>query len=115
MSIQKDADETKKRVGAEVMRQLINISSYILCVHYYVYSYQVCMYNYVLSFKFEGKGNAAAERFAKASAALLKKLREESTSDVENLRLQLSSGGGRRCMMMAMIGTMLGKSHRGMN
>ncbi|UVD32026.1 hypothetical protein vBKpnPKlyazma_orf031 [Klebsiella phage vB_KpnP_Klyazma] len=48
------------------------------------------MYNYVLSFKFEGKGNAAAERFAKASAALLKKLREESyEGDVENLQVAI--------------------------
>lgn len=48
------------------------------------------MYNYVLSFKFEGKGNAAAERFAKASAALLKKLREGSyEGDVENLQVAI--------------------------
>ena len=48
------------------------------------------MYNYVLSFKFEGKGNAAAERFAKASAFLLKKLREESfDGDVESLQVAI--------------------------
>lgn len=56
------------------------------------------MYNYVLSFKFEGKGNAAAERFAKASAALLKKLREESyEGDVESLQVaivQVEAGEG---------------------
>lgn len=48
------------------------------------------MYNYVLSFKFEGEGNAAAERFAKASAALLKQLKEESyAGKVDNLQVAI--------------------------
>ena len=48
------------------------------------------MYNYVLSFKFEGTGNAHAERFAKAAASLLKKLKEESyEGHIESLQVAI--------------------------
>lgn len=48
------------------------------------------MYNYVLSFKFEGIGNADAEKFAKAASALLKQLKDESYAErVVNLQVAI--------------------------
>ena len=47
------------------------------------------MSNYVLSFKFEGVSDGVAEKFAKAAAGVVNRLKQESHDGVDGLQVAI--------------------------